>query len=186
MPSSDIVALLLKDHRDAERQLEEFGDAGMTLGPDRFKALAESLVRHEVAEEAVLYPVLRLAPGGAAIAEARLREQSEAIALVSEMEQMDPQSDEFAGAFADLRSSMSEHAFAEEAFVLPLLASHGQRRLLRRMGRLYLRVKNSVADCDGFSLTELADRLRENAPELRRRRVAPEIAPRSGPALQQI
>jgi iron-sulfur cluster repair protein YtfE (RIC family) len=48
------------------------------------------LVRHEVAEELVVYPIIRRAPGGEQEAKTRIAEQSEAEELLAEMEKLDP------------------------------------------------------------------------------------------------
>ncbi len=83
--------------------------------------MVTELVRHEVAEEHVIYPVVRRAPGGEEEAKTRIAEQAEAEKLLAEMEKLDASSVEFATAFTSLRRSVLEHASAEEATTFPLL-----------------------------------------------------------------
>lgn len=172
--SADIVTLLLQDHEDAQKQLEGLANSGRTERSKLFRRLAESLVRHEVAEESVLYPVVCLEPRGTAIADARLGEQSEVFNLRAEMDLMDPLSHTFAEAFETLTAVVSEHAEAEEEFVLPLLLEQDRNGLLEQLGQLYLEVKGSVPRGNGKT-KELADKLRESAPDLRRRRLTPKV-----------
>jgi hemerythrin superfamily protein len=162
MPS-DVVTLLLEDHQEAKRALQTFEDADRARWAELFRKLADTLVRHEVAEEVVVYPVLRDEPGGAAIADARIAEQAEAEDLLSQMEQMDPTSDEFAEAFSTLQSAVLEHAGSEEAEVLPLLQEQEPSERLVEMGKRYTKVKSFAPDGGWQSIAELADTILEAA-----------------------
>ena len=82
MPS-DIVSLLVADHQDLRRRLGTFATADQVGRSRSFRQLADTLVRHEVAEEMVLYPVVHMEPGGTAIARARMAEQSETAAVMA-------------------------------------------------------------------------------------------------------
>ncbi len=69
----DIVSLITADHETLPRSFEAVaGAAGPdTGGADRARAfaeLAEMLVRHEVAEEMVLYPAVRKLDGAGPVA----------------------------------------------------------------------------------------------------------------------
>ena len=108
MQSDDIVTLLLADHQETRQQLELFSNAERSELDKLFSELADRLVRHEIAEEIVLYPVIAMEPGGLAVREARLSEQSETAQLLSEMEQMSTDSGEFAEAFETLRTAVLE------------------------------------------------------------------------------
>jgi hemerythrin superfamily protein len=123
LSSTDIVQLLLADHRDAEQLLARFDG----LGPDERKAhfheVVTELVRHEVAEEHVVYPIIRRgAPGGEAESNARIAEETRAEELLASMEKLDATSAEFAEKFETLRQAVLAHASAEEATTFPLLA----------------------------------------------------------------
>ena len=110
MGSDSIVTLLLREHAEMSRQLDDFSQGASGTWPERFAELVDTVIRHETAEEMVLYPLVRLEPGGAAIADARLAEQAEIAELVSQIEMMDTTS----GEFADLRDSEGSHSRARE------------------------------------------------------------------------
>jgi hemerythrin superfamily protein len=162
MPS-DVVTLMLEDHHEAKMALQTFEDADRARWGELFPKLADTLVRHEVAEEVVVYPVLRDEPGGAAIADARIAEQAEAEDLLSRMEQMDPTSDGFGEAFNTLHSAVLEHAGSEEAEVFPLLQEQEQGEHLIEMGRRYTKVKSFAPDGGRQSIAEFADTIRAAA-----------------------
>ena len=162
MPS-DVVMLMLEDHHKAKLALQTFEDRDRARWGELFRKLADTLVRHEVAEEVVVYPVLRDEPGGAAIADARIAEQAEAEDLLSQMEQMDPTSDEFAEAFNTLHSAVLEHAGSEEAEVFPLLQEQEPSERLVEMGKRYTEVKSFAPDGGWQSIAELADTILEAA-----------------------
>jgi hemerythrin superfamily protein len=142
-PPDGIVNLLLEDHRSAQQKLEAF-PASSENRMDLFRALAAELVRHEVAEELVVYPALRKLPGGNARAEARLFEQAAAEKRLARMERLDAAYPEFMGEFAQLRSEVLAHAQHEEAEVFPLLNAGYDGATLVDLGRKYLRAKHTA------------------------------------------
>jgi hemerythrin superfamily protein len=175
MGLDDIVARVLADHRDIQAQFEAVAEAEVAEWRGLFFVLAESLVRHEVAEEKVLYPVVCLEPGGVAIAQARVAEQSEVLELISQMEQMAAESGEFAESFDLLYAAVLEHASAEEDFVLPMLQEQEERSLLVEMGRRYLELKNSAPPSSTRTFAQLAEAIRDKAPALNRRTLSPKL-----------
>jgi hemerythrin superfamily protein len=145
MASHDVVSLLLEDHEQARGALKSFEDADRSQWSDQFPEIADTLARHEAAEEAAVYPILSdEIPGGAALAAPRLEEQSEARGLLGQMKSMTIGSDEFAEAFAKLRSAVLEHASEEESEIFPLLRLHLSEARLTEMGEYYAKVKAST------------------------------------------
>jgi iron-sulfur cluster repair protein YtfE (RIC family) len=118
-----VIALLLEDHRSVERRFGEFETAGPQARPELFWKLTDELVRHEVAEEVVIFPALRKLPGGDVIARARIEEQSEAESQLARMEKLDPTAPEFMAELTDLKAAVLEHAGREETEAFPLLAT---------------------------------------------------------------
>ncbi len=119
--STDIVTALKKDHESIEEHLAAVQRADDAGRPAAFRELTELLVRHEMAEEMVLYPALRDLPGGAPVADARIAEQAEAESRLSELERFRCDTTEFLTTFAQLQKSVLEHAGLEEKHVFPLL-----------------------------------------------------------------
>jgi hemerythrin superfamily protein len=122
MSTTDVVELLLADHAEAKALLGRFDQIAPTERASYFCEVVSELVRHEVAEEHVVYPIIRHAiPGGKQEAEARIAEESAAEELLAEMEKLDPTSAEFATKFITLREAVLSHASSEEASTFPIL-----------------------------------------------------------------
>jgi hemerythrin superfamily protein len=121
MSRTDIVDLLLADHQSAEELLGRLESVAYEERAHYFTSVVVELVAHEVAEEHVVYPIIRHAPGGEAEAKARIAEESASEELLVELQKLDPTSAEFATKFADLREAVTAHARAEEATTFPIL-----------------------------------------------------------------
>lgn len=125
-PQADIACLIRDDHQAVEQGLRAVTGAPGSDRPDRddaFRRLTELLVRHEVAEELVVYPALRDADGGGAVADARIAEQAQAESRLAQLEKFRSDTSEFAASFQQLQDSVLEHAQLEEREVLPLLSA---------------------------------------------------------------
>ena len=122
MSTTDVIELLLADHAEAKALLGRFEDVAVTERTSYFCEVVTELVRHEVAEEHVVYPIIRrVPPEGKQEAKARIAEQSEAEELLVQMEKSDASSAEFATKFVALRQAVLHHAGSEEATTFPLL-----------------------------------------------------------------
>jgi hemerythrin superfamily protein len=110
-----------------------------------FCGLVHLLVAHEIAEEQVVYPVVRSdVPNGEAISTARIEEQSEAEKKLAQMEKLDAATPEFATQFAELKAAVLEHAQAEEREVFPLLRQVEDEKKRTQMGARYEKAKASA------------------------------------------
>jgi hemerythrin superfamily protein len=140
-----VVDLLLADHREVEKLLGRFDTVPVDGRDAYFCEVVNELVRHEVAEELVVYPALRDdAPNGESQAEARISEQSEAEQLLYQMEKLDSKTPEFADKFGQLRKAVLDHAQAEETQTFPLLAKTEDPTKLQGLGQRYERAKSSA------------------------------------------
>jgi hemerythrin superfamily protein len=137
LPTDDIVTLLAQDHETVGQRLAELESAAPELRADLFWELVTQLVRHEVAEEIVVYPALRHEPGGSAVADARQAEEANAEKMLARMEKLDPNTEEFLGAIRDLRATVVEHASNEEAEVFPLLLANEEPDFLTQLGQKF-------------------------------------------------
>lgn len=141
----DIVELLANDHKEAKRLLEQINIAPPSRRENLFWELVPELVRHEVAEEVVVYPTIRSdAPDGDAEVEPRLKEQHEAEQMLSSMEKLDPASDEFGQKLSELRQDVLEHADAEEQHIFPLLLALEHDDTRAKLGARYEKAKASA------------------------------------------
>jgi hemerythrin superfamily protein len=134
----NIVELVLRDHQRAGAllaQLEATSDADLE---EYFCHLREVLVRHEVAEELVVYPAFRDHVSGAApIADACIAEQSEAEEALATLEKTDTTSDSFRTQLVELRQAVLAHAKHEERDVLPALERNIDPQQLGELGDRY-------------------------------------------------
>ena len=105
-----------------------------------FAALTDLLVCHEVAEELVVYPVLRPLAGGPAVADSRLADQVDIERLLVGLDREEFGSREFDMATARLGLEVLAHLDKEDAQVLPMLSSALGRRRRADLGRRFVDV----------------------------------------------
>lgn len=142
---SKVVDLLQEDHEQVKALFDQLTRTAPEGRQDLFCHLVTELVRHEVAEEIVVYPAIRSdAPDGSAEVKPRLREQSAAEEKLAKMEKLDPTTPEFATELAELKSAVLAHAQAEEENVFPLLRAVEGDDTLMEMGARYERAKSSA------------------------------------------
>jgi iron-sulfur cluster repair protein YtfE (RIC family) len=137
VPTDDLISLLVQDHEAIAERFSELGCAEPEVRGQLFWELMDQLVRHEVAEEVVVYPALRQEPGGDAIAERRLQEESQSERMLARLEKLDPTTEEFRGAIKDLASAVLDHAQKEEIEVFPLLAANEESGYLALLGQKF-------------------------------------------------
>jgi hemerythrin superfamily protein len=142
--SADLLDLLEADHRKVELLLSEFDSVSLAGRNELFCQLTHDLVRHEVAEEIVVYPALRDLPGGDRIADSRVAEQAEAEEKLAKMEKMDAESDEFARQMITLRSAVLTHAKAEETSAFALLRESLPTEQRIELGARYVKAKEAA------------------------------------------
>lgn len=135
---TNLVQLLLADHRQAEQLLERFTNVTADRRDEAFCELTYTLVGHEVAEEEVVYPVLRrYVDGGDDLADLRIAEQAKAEELLAEMETAGVDSAQFPAMFNTLRSEVLAHAHAEEESVFPELSTNVSAAEMLELGKRY-------------------------------------------------
>jgi hemerythrin superfamily protein len=163
MTSADVITLLTADHAALEQRFDEFELAPGERWGELFGDVMASVLRHELAEEAVVYPLLEAVPGGALLVRARLGEQLAAERQLARMEKLDPMSERFAYELASLESILAEHARYEEDEAFPLLVRTRSVDGLVALGRRYQAVKQVWADhatASGAPVWALAWRVR--------------------------
>lgn len=142
----DLISALLADHQAVKQLFGRFdavraSRAGVSQA-ELFCELTHELIRHEVAEEEVLYPEVRsVLPNGDQLAGARIAEQSEAEKTLKEMEKLDPSSPDFSVKLTELRSDVLDHAEKEEHEVFTPLRSSLDPARLELLGSHYEKAK---------------------------------------------
>jgi NAD(P)-dependent dehydrogenase (short-subunit alcohol dehydrogenase family)/hemerythrin superfamily protein len=139
----DIVDLLAADHHLVEEQFIVLDAAAAADRDSLFCELVHMLVRHEVAEELVVYPaIVHDAPEGEAVANPRLKEQADAEQTLADMEKIDSASPEFGVQLAQLKSAVLAHATSEEETIFPILRQVEDSTERAEMAARYQRAKD--------------------------------------------
>jgi hypothetical protein len=140
-PADDVVSLLTQDHEAVKQRFSEFHGLAPEFRAELFWKLMDQLIRHEVAEETIVHPVIRKEPGGGEIVDARIAEEAEAERLLAHMEKLDAATEEFMGALIDLESAVLDHAQSEEREEFPLLLANEENGYLLLLGQKYKSAK---------------------------------------------
>jgi hemerythrin superfamily protein len=131
--TQDAIALLTEDHRAVKKLFKAFDGA---RGPgDKQGISAEirgALEAHTALEEDLFYPAAREA-SPELVAEA-LKEHDVVASLLSDLEQLDPQDEEYDATMKVLMENVEHHAEEEEAEIFPKTRKALGDDHLRRMG----------------------------------------------------
>ena len=140
----DIVDLLHADHLETRSMLTRIAVGGAADRWQAFTVLADRVIRHEVAEEVVVYPALLGRRGGAAVSDSRLEDQVRIEDLLIRLERQPFESVAFQKQSVHLGLAILGHLDKEEAQVLPLLATKLTSRRRGQLGRRFLEIKGAV------------------------------------------
>lgn len=140
----DGIELLRADHRkvvELFRQIEDIPEdapsasARMKKRRALFEQVSEELSRHAMAEETVLYPLLRSkVPNGAELVDHALDEHQQVKETLARLERMSLDNLDFEPEFRRLVTSVREHVKEEEAELLPLLETHCDADTIETLG----------------------------------------------------
>ncbi|SMD26741.1 hemerythrin domain-containing protein [Kibdelosporangium aridum] len=123
--SEDVVELLLDQHMQIR---DLFSKVEQATGKDRHEAfgrLVRLLAVHETAEEQVVHPLARrVLDGGDGVVDERLHEEHEAKQMLSKLEEIGPDHDDFPEMLRQLRDSVLLHAHREEHYEFRYLREH--------------------------------------------------------------
>lgn len=144
---SDIVSVLVDDHRAVERV---FGELQTRQGsPQHRRDLADhviaELVRHSVAEEQYLYPTVRTSlRDGDALADHELSEHAEAERTMKDLDGLDPTDPRFDELLGKLMSEIRNHVQEEESELFPRLQRACAEAELLELGEKIVRAKQAA------------------------------------------
>lgn len=131
---TDVVGFLKEQHQQIKAMFADVIAARGEARQKAFIALRRLLAVHETAEEEIVHPAARRAlPDGAAIVDARLKEENEAKKALAELETLDVDSAEFDSKLQTLKSDVIAHAESEEQDEFARLASALDQSRLDRM-----------------------------------------------------
>jgi hemerythrin superfamily protein len=137
----DIIDELLSDHQEVAGMMARIEQAPPSEVDELFWSLTNALIRHEVAEEEILYPEVRtVVPNGRRLADARVKEQARAEELLQKMEKAGTDDQHFRAQFTRLQKAVQQHAEKEERLIFEPL-----RRVLDRDRRVQLAWRYKMA-----------------------------------------
>lgn len=138
----DLIDAVQKDHDEVEALFERVASGTGKRRENAFAKLRGELIRHEVAEEEIVRPLVRTCAGnGERIARARIREEHEAEELLKKMEKAEMGSAQWERMFERLRKAVLEHAEKEETIEHPRLRDGVDAKDLRRYGAAFQSAK---------------------------------------------
>jgi len=138
----ELVAALLEDHEEIRNLFDKVAAGTGARRKDRFDQLREQLVRHEVAEEAIVRPLTkRYAADGERVAHARVNEESNAEAILKEMEGTEMGSARWDRLFERLHTAVLRHADKEESVEFPRLQATVDPTELTKRGAMFATAK---------------------------------------------
>lgn len=145
MAGNSVIDLLLQDHQEVKAAFARFETADRSQWWDMFEDLVNQLVRHEIAEEEIVFPEARKAvPDGDSVVDARIAEQSEAEELLSKMEKGGANDPKFAAHLTQLREAVLAHATSEEKTLFEPMARSVDSERLDKLGNRYEMAKKTA------------------------------------------
>jgi hemerythrin superfamily protein len=134
--NTDVVDILTADHNEMIDLLTEVED---TADPDAQRDIADTVtaevMRHSVAEEMFVYPVVEdKIPGGADDVKHDKQEHDEIVKLMKKLEDVSASEPAFMDLTGQLKSLLRHHANDEESEQFPKLREHLSARELVEMG----------------------------------------------------
>lgn len=116
---SDVVDLIMNDHREVERLFDELRDPAKRAGS--LPVLVTLLTAHSRAEEAEVYPVARDEAGAADDVAHSQEEHAETDELLARLGGTDPDSADFDELLDQVIEAVTHHVEEEESKVLPAM-----------------------------------------------------------------
>ncbi|GAA2499837.1 hemerythrin domain-containing protein [Streptomyces gobitricini] len=143
----NVIEELTADHREVDTLFEQI-ETRAADDPER-RVLADrltmELIRHSVAEEQHLYPVVRrYVDGGDDLADKEIADHSEVERLLKELEGCRPGDAQFDTLITRLKTSVTEHVRDEEARLFRLLAEVCPADMLNELGEKVRRSKETA------------------------------------------
>lgn len=150
-PAEDLITVLTEDHHEMRQLLTELQhlSPGEPLRRRLIDQLIIEMVRHSIAEECYLYPLVadRL-PDGAKETETALAEHREIERFLQRLERPDLREDRLSRLLADLVPSLQDHLLDEEETLFPQVARLVSEDELVELGRLAVESKANAPSRD--------------------------------------
>jgi hypothetical protein len=165
-----VIELIERDHLVLQGMLGRFDVTATHEWGTIFEELVGYALRHEIAEQAVVYPALR-ENGGTVdkVLDGAIADEAALESRFARMARLDPMGPDFREALGHLRDEIDAHTAREESKILPMLRAQEERDLLE-LARSYEVARSTapaaidaVVDVDGSlgTVESLGRRIRE-------------------------
>lgn len=146
----EVRSIIGDQHEQVKSLIKAVQECDPAQRQDAFKDLCAFLAVHEAAEQEWVHGLAKadLPSDQSHIVDDRTDEEEEAAGLISELEQMDTSTADFAARFDTLGDAVVEHAEAEEHQELPRLQGRASMQDLATMHAALLRVPAMVTASD--------------------------------------
>jgi hemerythrin superfamily protein len=134
--NDDVLVELTKDHDEMREMFTVLrGGVQGEQQEQTVRQLTVEVIRHAVAEEAQLYPLLRkVFPNGNEVADHEIEEHSEVEELLKKLEKLEPSDAEYQPTLNKVMDDLEHHARDEETNVFPELRSKLPESELKELG----------------------------------------------------
>jgi len=171
MPHDDVVELLLRQHQEIRRLLQEVEGNTGEVRAEVFARLRRFLAMHETIEQEIIHPLVRRRIGDQVI-DARREEESQGKRVLQELEEIGPASPDFEPLFAEFHKAVLRHAEYEEQQEFPELRtrSNAERHAMAvaitaaeatAMDRILPGVESALKNLFLRPVAAVADRIRD-------------------------
>ncbi|MEY2397739.1 MAG: hypothetical protein QOJ00_913 [Actinomycetota bacterium] len=127
--------LLRERHEQIKQLFQEVLDLTGDERAEAFDCLRATLAVHETVEEMFVHPLAReIGPEAEAVARARIEEEQQATQMLSDLEHLGVEGDQFATRLVMFRHAVIEHAEAEENELFPLIEGNCSQEDLKALG----------------------------------------------------
>ena len=134
--ATDVTEFLVNQHEQIKSLFAKTLSGSGKQRQDAFVELRRMLAVHETAEEEIVHPrAKRKIPNGADVVAARLEEEHEAKTVLTELEKLDVDSEEFTTKLTKLRDAVIDHAEHEEQEEFAKLSEELSSDELEKLGR---------------------------------------------------
>jgi hemerythrin superfamily protein len=130
------LAMVIDHHEQIDALFATIASASGQARRDAQRQLAVLLTGHSLAEESVLYPAMVMTDHKAHSSEAYV-EQSGAKVQLAELDEMDPDSKDYADKLDHLRAAVTMHAYREESDWFPELRREGDAAMQSKLSRRF-------------------------------------------------
>jgi hemerythrin superfamily protein len=134
--TTDVVDLIMSDHREVERLFEELRSAPEKR-PLLVPVLTSVLLAHSRAEESLVYPAAKAEAGEDQEVAHSQHEHAEAEQLLARLADTDPESDRFEQVLGELVDAVTHHVQEEESHVLPGMRERLDDERRAELGRAF-------------------------------------------------